>query len=434
MTKLNLKQYFDISNFLKNKTDKDFKEFKTEFLKEDYNDDKKLYYLKKYYKPEDKKTDNIFETILLIEGGVLLFSFLIGFVFTFLFYDKEINIKLYAITSICFPLLYFVYLLFRNYTYKFPTKAEQSVLNLLLKKKFRNFDEGHSHVIKIHSILLWMKIAISYTIGVFVATMIIFSVYSVTFYSGTTYGANDYNVSYQSTSDTNKSNSSVQIAVAEQNKHHSSAYWSKIITYVLAIMIVLKLIIYLFARKNNILTMEQALINQGKDLFDVLKTNTEIGLSEECNKVELINEYEKHNISEKQEKIDSKDYYILYYQISPDIQSKIKYNISNEDNLKDKTFSSYSYGLFDKDEDDIQTLEKLNNLVVVYTSAETIPDEAFKRNMQDILKSVTDIWIVPLKDDNNELNLLEKEDKDYNKWEKVIKNINNNHIRIHFDA
>lgn len=55
--------------------------------------------------------------------------------------------------------------------------------------------------------------------------------------------------------------------------------------------------------------------------------------------------------------------------------------------------------------------------------------------MIEILRSnVTDIWIVPLKDDNDKLELLRKDDKDYKKWEKVIANIDNNHVRIHFDV
>lgn len=282
--------------------------------------------------------------------------------------------------------------------------------------------------------MLWIKSAIFYSIGALITTMLIFNLVGVKFYSGNTYGANDYEKSYQQTENINlldKNLTNNKISNNSLKKVESSAYWSRVITAVLIVMIILKIILYFLARRNNIKTIEQALINQGKDFFNILEKNVDIGSNETNNKEDKPFENKPQSRLEQ----EYNKYYILYYQINSDEQSKIQFNISNHDYLKYKTFNSYSYGLFGKKEDDILTLKKLNNLVIVYISPETIPDERFKKNMIEILESnVTDIWIVPLKDDNDKLELLRKDDKDYKKWEKVIANIDNNHVRIHFDV
>lgn len=438
MSKLNLEQYFNMSDFLNNKSEEDFKKYKKEFQTE-YNNEMKLDYLTRCLNSEKDKAyevNNIFERVSTIEKSIVIFAFILGLVLTFLFYDKEINIKLYIITSVIIPLVYFGYLVYRYFTYKFPYKEESSILSSLLKKLFNKPVEKHSHVLKTYSLMIWTKFAISYAVGVLLSTFIIFNTQSVTFYSGTTYGANDY----KQTKDINNSDVNLTkhdgISGNNKNQQHSSAYWSRVISIILIIMIFLKIGLYLLAKKNNTKTIKQALVNQGEKFFEILNKNVEIGLSEENNIDTDISKHEQNeNKLQQQEGTDLKDYYILYYQINPDDQNKIEYDISNKNNLKDKTFNSYSYGLFNKEEDDNKTLQKLNSLVVVYTSPETIPDETFKENMLNILKTnVTDIWIVPLKDDNNQLNLLRKNDKDYAKWEKVISSINNNHIRIHFEV
>lgn len=277
--------------------------------------------------------------------------------------------------------------------------------------------------------MLWIKSAIFYSIGALITTMLIFNFVGVKFYSGNTYGANDYEKSYQQTQNINLTNN--KISTNSLKKDESSAYWSRVITAALIIMIILKIVLYFLARRNNIITIKQALINQGKDFFNILQKNVDIGSNETNNKED--NPFE--NKPQNGLKQEYNKYYILYYQIDLDEQSKIQFNISNHDYLKNKTFNSYSYELFGKEEDDILTLKKLNNLVIVYTSPETIPDERFKKNMMEILESnVNDIWIIPLKHNMDSLQLLRKDDKDYKKWEKVIANIDNNHVRIHFDV
>lgn len=283
--------------------------------------------------------------------------------------------------------------------------------------------------------MLWIKLAIFYSIGALITTMLIFNLVGVKFYSGNTYGANDYEKSYQQTENVNlldKNLTNNKISTNSIKKDESSAYWSRVITAVLIIMIILKIVLYFLARRNNIKTIEQALINQGEDFFNILEKNVDIGSNETNNKED--NPFENKRQSRLEQEEYNK-YYILYYQINSDKQSKIQFNISNDDYLKNKIFNSYSYGLFGKKEDDILTLKKLNNLVIVYTSPETIPDERFKKDMIEILESnVTSIWIVPLKNDNDKLELLRKDDKDYKKWDKMTRDINNNHIRIHFDV
>jgi hypothetical protein len=435
MLKLNLEQYLKLTEFFNNKNVKDFKNYKKKFYTnhKEYDNEKQLNYLLEYYATESINKDesqNIIETISIVKKIVITLALILGLLVTFLFFSKEINIKIYILTSIILPFIYLGYLAYRHFSYDFPSKdPEISILNWYVKNKFKafKFTNNLSYVIKTYSTMLWIKSAIFYAVGVLIATIIIFSVLSVTFYSGTTYGANDY----QHTKDINQSKNLIN----NQDTQHSSAYWSRVITTVLIVMIILKIGLYFLARRNNIKTIKQALINQGEEFFNILKTSADIGLSEYSIKEEnrTINQVQSTSNTEKIKSL--KNYHILYYQIDLEEQSKIEFNISNKDYLKNKTFNSYSYGLFGKKEEDISTLKELNNLVIIYTSPQTIPDDRFKKNMIDILKSnVTDIWIIPLKDENGKLELMRKDDKDYNKWNKMIVNINNNHIRIHFDV
>ena len=437
--KLNFEQYLKVSEFLNSKNSEDFKNYKKEFYKKnsEYKIGEKLKYLEEYYDGESKKKDesqNILEDIFILKRILIGFALFLGFLLTVLYYEKEVDVGLYIITSVIFPLSYFFYLVYRHFSYKFPDKYEPSILNKVLKIKFENFKDELSHVLKTYSTMLWIKSAIFYSIGALITTMLIFNLVGVKFYSGNTYGANDYEKSYQQTENINlldKNLTNNKISTNSLKKDESSAYWSRVITAVLIVMIILKIVLYFLARRKNIKTIKQALINQGEDFFNILEKNVDIGSNETNNKED--NPFENKPQSRLEQEYNK--YYILYYQINSDEQSKIQFNISNHDYLKNKTFNSYSYGLFGKKEDDILTLKKLNNLVIVYISPETIPDERFKKNMIEILESnVTDIWIVPLKDDNDKLELLRKDDKDYKKWEKVIANIDNNHVRIHFDV
>lgn len=442
--KLDFEQYLKVSEFLNNKNSEDFKNYKKEFYKKnsEYNSKDELKYLLEYYDRESINKDesqNILQIMIILKRILIGFAFSLGLILTVLYYDndKKVDIGLYSITSVIFPLLYFLYLAYIHFSYKFPKKNEPSILNLFLKNKFENFKDELSHVLKTYSTMLWIKSVIYYSIGALITTMLVFKLAGVTFYSGTAYGANDYEKSNQQIEkiislDKNLTNN--KISNNSPKKDESSAYWSRVITAVLIIMIILKIVLYFLARRNNIKTIKQALVNQGEDFFNILKTNADIGLSVDDNEdILLTNQAQnKLNIEEKR---SLKKYYILYYEINPEDQSKIQYNISNEENLKNKEFSSYSYCLLKKVKDDINTLKELSNLVIIYTSPETIPDETFKENIIEILTKTqtNDIWIIPLKDEFGKLQLLRKNDKDYNKWDDMIKNINNNHIRIHFD-
>ncbi len=442
--KLDFEQYLKVSEFLNNKKSEDFKNYKKEFYKKnsEYNSKDELKYLLEYYDRESINKDesqNILQIMIILKRILIGFAFSLGLILTVLYYDndKKVDIGLYSITSVIFPLLYFLYLAYIHFSYKFPKKNEPSILNLFLKNKFENFKDELSHVLKTYSTMLWIKSVIYYSIGALITTMLVFKLAGVTFYSGTAYGANDYEKSNQQIEkiislDKNLTNN--KISNNSPKKDESSAYWSRVITAVLIIMIILKIVLYFLARRNNIKTIKQALVNQGEDFFNILKTNADIGLSVDDNEdILLTNQAQnKLNIEEKR---SLKKYYILYYEINPEDQSKIQYNISNEENLKNKEFSSYSYCLLKKVKDDINTLKELSNLVIIYTSPETIPDETFKENIIEILTKTqtNDIWIIPLKDEFGKLQLLRKNDKDYNKWDDMIKNINNNHIRIHFD-
>jgi hypothetical protein len=436
--KFNIEIYLNISEFLKTKTQNDFQNHKKEFYKnhKKFDEKKRLNYLLEYYDYEKKDENNNKEyssihTFILIKKFLPLIFLLLGFFITWFWFDKdEINLKIYFLVSIIPPFIILFYAIYKQFFSN--NKSDLSFLIYLLKKiNFQNFEfnKDFLYVIKISKLFIW--IAIWYEIGILIATITIFSVFSVTFYSGTTYGANDYQI----TRNINVS-STKNIKTEKKYTQYSSAFWSKIITFLLIIMIFSKLLLYFLVQKKSIKIIKEALINSGDEFFYVLKNNVYIGQSEKNIKIEKQN-LDTTEIKKVQKKELTKDdinhYDVLYYQIDLEEQSKINFNLSNEESLKNKTFSSYAYRLFGKKEEDNIILKKLKNLVIIYTSPQTIPDEQFKRNMLEILNldNVHYIWIIPLKDENNRFSLIKKDDKDYAKWDKIIKKINDKNIRIY---
>lgn len=200
--KPDFEQYLKVSEFLNNKNSEDFKNYKKEFYKEypEYNSEEKLKYLLKYYENEDfesKNSQDMIEAILIFKKTVITLSLVLGLLLTFFSFNNKININIYVITSIILPLIYLVYLAYRHFSYTFPSKdPETSILNMQLKKRFKTFKctNDFSYVIKTYSTMLWIKSAIAYSTVALIATFIIFKYETVTFYSGDTFGANDYEI------------------------------------------------------------------------------------------------------------------------------------------------------------------------------------------------------------------------------------------------
>lgn len=439
--KIGIEKYFEISDFLSSKTKHDFQTYKHLLNKEQtsFDEEDPLKALENYYESEhsSKHRPKIFETILSVQKTVVVLAFLIGFGVNFIHWGDRVNIVYYGFFSLFLPLAYLLYLLVLHFRYNFPSKVENSLLQRYLQKRFKEYSMEHSHVIKTYSTMIFVQLGIAYFLGILLSTVLVFSATNVTFYSGSTYKANDWGktvLTPSKTAEKNDSNTSAPDTKASlPYTYYSSALLSRIITAALALMLFMKIVLYFLAKRNNEKTIRQALLKQAESFFTALKTDAQIGF---YTPNETTRKTAKSSKTEKKQTF-FKTYSIMYYEIDPEDAQKIQTDIADDEILKNKERKGeYFFALLDNEEEDEEILQKLEGLVLLYPSAETLPDEAFKRKMLDILRRgryVTNIWIVPLKDEEDRFRALKKNDKDYKKWESLVAGIGHKNIRIYYD-
>jgi hypothetical protein len=274
-----------------------------------------------------------------------------------------------------------------------------------MKKIFSKIDNRHNHVLKTYSLLTLVDIGISYAVGILVATVIIFWAHSITFYTESSYDANDTFQTLQTT---------------EKNRViESKSYYSELITGLIVIVIFLKLLLRYFALKRVKKTIFNSLEEQGELFFEVMKKNIEITENHSEHK-QLISKEDKSLRESKS--VENLDYIKLYYEMELDLAKNIEFY---DDKLEGKSFDEYAFALFDKEEEDEKILEELQNLVLIFTSPESLADETFRVYISEILQNshVEEIWILPLVQSDGKYILADKSDEKYPDWRDKIENI-----------
>ena len=400
---ISIKKYFDISSFLEKKQREDYKKYQKSL--ENYDDRKRVEELLTFYKvSQEKESDsNLFEYILLMKRSLLFIVFIITFVISYNFFDKEINIKTYLLFSVGLPLFYTFFALTQVIRYRYPQKDEQSYLNSLMKKIFSKIDNRHNHVLKTYSLLTLVDIGISYALGLLSATVIIFWAHSITFYFEGSYDAND-------TLQTSHINRLIE----------SSSYYAEMITFLIIVVIALKLLLRYFALKRVNKTILNSLEEQGELFFEMMKKNVYISQKSTSDKKTI--EKEKSDTVVNHKTMENSDYFKLYYEMEFELAKNIEFEDSK---LKGKSFKEYEFALFDKDEEDERVLAELENLVLLFTLPESLADETFRVYISTILQNphIDEIWVLPLVARENRYVLAQEGDDKYLDWKEKIENI-----------
>jgi hypothetical protein len=400
---ISIKKYFDISSFLENKQREDYKRYQKSL--ENYDDAKRVKELLTFYKvSQEKESDsNLFEYILLMKKSLLFIVFIITFVISYNFFDKEINIKTYLLFSVGLPLFYTFFALIQVIRYRYPQKDEKSYLNSLIKKIFSKIDNRHNHVLKTYSLLTLVDIGISYALGLLSATVIIFWAHSITFYFEGSYDAND-------TLQTSHINRLIE----------SSSYYAEMITFLIIVVIALKLLLRYFALKRVNKTILNSLEEQGELFFEVMKKNVYISQKSASDKKTI--EKEKSDTVVSHESMENSDYFKLYYEMELDLAQNVEFY---DENLDGKSFNEYAFALFDKEEEDEKTLEVLQNLVLLFASPESLADETFRLYISEMLENtnIDEIWVIPLVAQGEKYILANEGDEKYSDWRDKIENI-----------
>ena len=415
MYKLDLKKYFYISNFIKR-----FKEQSSSTLdvKFNYNNPLKnivaLY--EKYAKDEDRHS-SLYDFFRHSRTIVLWVIFITIMLFSFIEIQKSINIKIYLIFGLFLPFIYLLYIAWQTLFYKFPNKEEYSLLDSLAKK-YSEYDKRDTHVFKTFNTLLLVEIGIVYTFSTLLSTIFIFWAYSIEFYTESTYAFLD----------------PVKIWFHTENSSGhallSQHFFAIAITISIVIILLFKSFIWLLAKRNLQKAMKEALLQKAETLLQNFSQSVAIEVSKDETK--SIENFETQK--ETSQNIDRSQYILLFYQFEGDEKIIDILELKNNSDLENLKVKYHNFALYGEEENDSKTLKELQNLVIVVTSPETLPDNTFKYDMLTLLdtKRVRQIWIIPLVEKDGVVQKSYKGDYLYEEWQKQINDtINDYRIRLY---
>ncbi|MFA7083118.1 MAG: hypothetical protein WC141_01145 [Arcobacteraceae bacterium] len=435
MKKITLEKYFDISIFLNTASEAEYTQYRKECHKNKYtfDENKKVAEIVRFYdmKNSDNHENPIAKNLFQIKSGLFIAVFLITAILYALSFKDAINMKIYILFSFIVPLLYSFWGLFSVLRYKFPSKEENSFLKKILsfRKLFtqqKSYETVHSHVFKTMSTEIFVGMGVMYALGVLATTVVIFWAFSINFYSESTFESATY---VPETLSCATKIFYAQITLGDK----SECAW--FIIKLIGILFVIKLVILFFAQKNLQKTILISLKNQGEKFFDVIFKSVEIKQNNPNANTATGSTMLEQETNEKA-KTPALDYYVLYYNMNLNEKEKIVFDFANTVELQGKNHQSFSYALFDKEDEDLQVQSQLANIIFMFTSAETLPDNTFKDDISYILSNgaVKEIWILPLTKMGKSYILLGEDSEMYQEWKQQVSlKIKNPKVRLYDD-
>ena len=398
-----LKNYFCISQFLTRFEKQENSRFN---IKIDQNNPLKSI-AKLYQKYEEKERCNstLYEFFKNTRGILLSLIFIAVMLFSFISIQKSINIKIYLVFGIIIPFFYLLYVAWQTLFYKFPNKEESSLIDFFAKK-YPEYDRRDTHVFKTFTTLLFVEMGIVYTFSILLSTIFIFWAYSIEFYSESSYALFDP--------------LKVWFGVINQSGHTvlPQHFLAIAITISIVTLLLFKSFIWILAKRNLQKAIKEALLQKAQTLLKKFSQSVEIQVSTDTQKTVEIFEAQKATVEKK----DHSRYDLLSYQFVLDKKIIDILELQNDKEIANLDAEYYNFALFSKEEEDAQTLQKLQNLVIIVTSPETLPDNTFKCDMLTILETnrVEQIWIIPLVEKDGILQKAYKGDYLYEEWQKQI--------------
>ena len=403
MYRLDFKNYFYISKFLARFEQQNIDTVNVQPL---HNDPlKNILELYKQYGKEEDNYSALYEFFRHTRTIILWLIFIAVMIFSFVSIQKSINIKIYLIFGVIVPFFYLLYVAWQTLFYKFPNKEESSLITFFAKK-YPEYDKRDTHLFKTFTTLLFVEVGIVYTFSILLSTIFIFWAYSIEFYSESSYAFLDPIKVWFGTA-----NSSGH-AVLPQH------FFAIAITVSIIILLLLKSFIWLLARRNLQKAMKQALLQKAQTLLQKFSQSVEIQVSN--NEKRSVESFETQAATEQN--IDRSRYDLLFYQFAFDEKVVDILELQNDSDLADLNAENYSFALYGEEQEDSKTLEKLQNLVIVVASAQTLPDNTFKGDMLTMLETnrVRQIWIIPLVEKDGIVQKAYKGDYLYEEWQKQI--------------
>ena len=415
MYTLDLKEYFNISTFLSR-----FEKRNADGCDVELSHADPLENIAELYEQcgeEEDRHSSVYEFMKHSRTLVLWFVFIAVMVFSFVGLQKSVNIKIYLVFGLLMPFVYLLYVAWQTLFYKFPNKEENSLV-AFFAKRYGEFDKRDSHVLKTFTTLLFVEVGIVYTFGILLSTIFIFWAYSVEFYSESSYAFLDPIKLWFGT--TNGSGHTVL----------PQHFFAIAITLSIVALLLLKTFVWFLAKRNLQKAMKQALLQKAQTLLQTFSQSVKIEVSSDVSKTTESFETQKSRV----QNLDRSRYDLLFYQFKGDEKVVDILELQNDADLVNLNAAYHSFALYGAEQEDNKTLEKLQNLVIVVASAQTLPDNTFKGDMLSILETnrVRQIWVIPLVEKDGVVQKAYKGDYLYEEWQKQInETINDYRIRLY---
>ncbi len=364
----------------------------------------------------------------LLSQVVLGMAFCIGLLFGVLFFQKSININLFLVLSIIVPFVFMIVSGLRIFLYRFPLKKERTFFDYFLSEEMK-INAEDSHVLKLYSFMVFQKAAIAYAFGILLSTMFLFFVNKV-----------DFN--YDNTYD-------LSVAFEQKFVDFFAILWSWFSPEFVpqlgdidqsrgsfAVFILLSIVLWNILPRALLLGVvygkyHRAILNafelKTKKLRQLLEHSVQVHRSS----LEEKKLQEKSPIQIVRKNFHVKTIYRLFYEMDP---CEI---VLDEKTLIDKPQKSFAVATFDiEEEEEKRIINELENLVIVFPSPQTLPDESFKSFLKKILQNeaVLQIWVVVTIQTQYGIEIALKSDKNYAEWHYQINRvINDLRVRLYHE-
>jgi len=414
---MDIKTYFEIVDTFLHVNKKEYKSFADTVYKNKIQFTSLEDIAKKFYHFIHKTSTSLFFQIETYSKIIVFSAFGIGFLLGMVFFQKTININLFLIISIIFPFVLMLFGSYRILAYRFPIKKEKTFLERFLPKEFELAAED-THLLKTYLFVVFQKMAIAYAFGILLSTMFLFFVNQVDFNYDNTYN--------------------LSVAFEQKIVDFFAVVWDWALPEfvpklddleqnrgVFAVFILLSILVWNLLPRFLLLMVAYKKYNRALHNALEIKTKELILVLESSVQVDTKASYKRPSINDAQKKKEKMPLHIetvykLFYEMQPcDI-------ILDDKVLLDKPQKSFAVATFDMDENEEQKIiDELKNLVIVFPSAQTLPDESFKSFIKKILqnKNVLQIWIVVTIEKENSIKVALKTDKNYNEWRYQINEI-----------
>ena len=407
---MNLQKYLHLSSLLERLTPDKIQKFKTVFFQNNKNDFSASDVFDTLEKTFSSVTNETFNILMRIRNIVLWGGFFVGFLLGFFLFQTEVNINLFLLLSIVLPGLFMIFSAYRILSYSFPLQKEEFFFERFLKKKGDIATED-THVFRLYSYLLFQLGAIAYAVGILLSSMVFFFITKVEFHFENTYnfgwGFEREILWFFSLPWEWFLHSDIAHAISLEDAKGDFALF--VLLSILFWVIIPRIVLYFLVRLKLHKSFVNALRSKGKKLFDVLERSVEVESPAYSKPIQK----GARTHREKHARYLCDTVCCVFYEMEPvDIVSEIP----ECRDKKLKTSMLHTFMQTRSQEEEI--LQELEELVIIFPSPQTLPDESFKSVILEMCQKekIKQIWIAPLLEEGKRYRVLAKTDSLYAQW------------------